>query len=152
MPVRRVSTVESPLLSLQQEINQIFDRFFAGSPFEPFDWPSTLASFRPRVDVSETDTEMVVSAELPGVDEKDIDVSINDHVLTISGERHEEKEDSDRDWYRREQAYGSFHRSIALPAEIDVDKVSASFKRGVLTVTLPKAESSRRKRIEVRAA
>lgn len=150
VPVRREAS-ESPLLSLQQEVNQLFDRFFSGSPFEPFDWPGSLGSFRPRVDVSETDSEMTVSVELPGVEEEDIDVSVNDHVLTISGERHEEKEDRDRDWYRREQAYGSFYRAIPLPG-VEADKVSASFKRGVLTVTLPKSEASRRKRISVRAA
>ena len=152
VPVRRETVDDSPLLSLHQEVDQLFEHFFGGSPFEPFARLSTLAGFSPRVNVSENDVEMTVSAELPGVDEKDIDVAINERVLTISGERHEEKEDTDRDWYRREQSYGSFRRSIALPAEVDVDHVSAAFKHGVLTVSLPKAESSRRKRIAVQAA
>lgn len=150
IPVRR--EVESPVSSLQHEMNQLFDRFFEGFPFEPFDWSGGFASFRPRIDVSETDTEVTVSAELPGVDEDDIDVSVRGDALTISGERREEKEEHDRDYYRREQLYGNFQRTIPLPNGIDTDHVSAAFKRGVLTVHLPKTEAARRKKITVQTS
>ncbi|HEY8514639.1 MAG TPA: Hsp20/alpha crystallin family protein [Candidatus Binatia bacterium] len=150
VPVRR--DVDSPFAALQRDINELFERFFDGFGLEPFDWTHDLGSFRPRLDVSETDTEIQVSAELPGVDEKDIEVSLSDDVLTIKGERREEKEEKEKDYYRREQSYGSFHRSIPLPRGIDPDKVQASFKRGVLTVTLPKTAASQRKKIAVNAA
>ncbi|MEW6269802.1 MAG: Hsp20/alpha crystallin family protein [Thermodesulfobacteriota bacterium] len=150
VPVRR--DVESPFAALQRDMNELFDRFFDGFGLEPLDWTHDLGTFRPRLDVSETDTEIRVSAELPGVDEKDVEVSLSDDVLTIKGERREEHEETEKDWYRREQSYGSFHRSIPLPHGIEADKVEASFKRGVLTVTLPKTASARRKKITVAAA
>jgi HSP20 family protein len=88
--------------------------------------------------VSETDKEIKVSAELPGMDDKDIDVSLTRDALTIKGEKKEEKEDKGKDYYKMERSYGSFTRSIPLPVEVDTDKVQATFKKGVLEITLPK--------------
>jgi len=131
---------EYPFASFQREMNKLFDDFFGGfelSPWAPVERRLT-AAFTPHVDVSETDKEIKVSAELPGMDEKDIDVSLTRDTLTIKGEKKEEKEDKGKDYYRMERSYGSFTRSVPLPVEVDTDKVQASFKKGVLEITLPK--------------
>lgn len=134
VPVRREEY--DPFSLLRQEMNRIFDDFSRGFWLEPF--RSKFDTFSPRVDVSETDREVKITAELPGMDDKDIDVSISKDMLTIKGEKKEEKEDKGKDYYRSERSYGSFSRTIPLPSEIDTDKVKAEFKKGVLTVTVPK--------------
>lgn len=108
----------------------------------------------PSVDVSETDSEVTVSADLPGLEEKDIQVTLDGDVLTLKGERKHEHEEKKKNYHRIEKSYGTFHRSIALPEGIDRDNVKATFKKGVLNVTigkLPGATSSRR-RIAVESA
>lgn len=149
IPVRREEY--DPFPHLRQEINRIFDDFTRGLWLEPFSIKSE--AFSPRVDVTETEKEIKVTAELPGMDDKDIDVSLTKDTLTIKGEKKEEKEDKGKDYYRAERSYGSFSRTIALPAEIDADKVKADFKKGVLTVTMPKtAEAIKEtKKIPIRA-
>lgn len=127
---------ENPFSLLRREMDSLFDNFFRGFDIEPFE--SRLGTFSPRIDIAENDKEIKISAELPGMDEKDIDLSINKELLIIKGEKKEEKEDKGKDYYRMERSYGSFSRSIQLPAEIDTNKVEAMFKKGVLTVTLPK--------------
>lgn len=149
VPVRRAP--DHPFFSLQREMNDLFERMFEGFDLAPVEWPgSTLGAFAPRVDVAETEKEVQVSAELPGIEEKDVEVTLSDGALTIRGERREEKEEKEKDWYRREQSYGSFHRTIALPSEIDPDKVEATFKKGVLKVTLPKAPAAQAKKVSVK--
>ena len=150
---RSLQREEHPFLTLQQEMNRLFDDFFGGRVLEPF---GALGEgwdvFSPQVDVVETDKEIRVSAELPGLDDKDVEVSLSRDVLTISGEKKQEKREKGRDYYRAERSYGSFRRSIPLPAEVDADKVDAVFNKGVLTITLPKkAEAAGRKRITVKA-
>ena len=143
---------EYPLLTFQQEVNRLFDDFFRGAALEPFgalDERWTL--FSPRVDVVETDAEITVSAELPGLDDKDIEVSLSRGQLTISGEKRQEKEQRGRNYYRSERSFGSFRRSIPLPGEVLTDKVDAVFKNGVLTVTLPKKRDKARKRITIKS-
>ena len=138
MEVRR--EWEHPFGSFQREMNRLFDNFFGGfnlSSWAPFE-RGVGQTFTPRVDVSETDKEITVSAELPGMEEKDIDVSLTRDALTIKGEKKEEKEEKGKDYYRMERSYGSFSRSIPLPVEVDTDKVEATFKKGVLEITLPK--------------
>jgi HSP20 family protein len=106
-----------------------------------FGWgPQALAGvgMAPRVDVSATDTEIKIEAELPGVDEKDVEVVLSDGRLTIKGEKKQEKEEKKKDYHMVERSYGSFARSIALPFEADPAKVKATFAKGVLTVTVPK--------------
>jgi len=151
MPVRRE---EFDLFrDFQRQINRLFDDFFSDFPLA-LRWGErglATAEFSPRVDVSETDKEIRVSAELPGMDEKDISVELDDAAVTIRGERKEEKEDKGRNWYCREQSYGSFHRIIPLPTSVDGAKATAKFKRGVLTITVPKREEeeARRKIIKI---
>lgn len=150
VPVRR-ERGEHPLKAFQREFNRLFDDFF-GTPML-FGGAGTFAPM-PRVDVSESDGAYVVSAELPGIDEKDVEVVLADNVLTIRGEKRAEREEKDRNYYLSERSFGSFRRAIPLPAEIDEDKVEAQFTNGVLTVRLPKSAEAQAKtrRIEVKAA
>lgn len=111
---------------------------------------SSLTSWSPKVDVYEESDNIVFELEAPGVDKDNIDISIEDNRLTVQGERSEENVDTDsREYYRSERFYGSFKRSFALPDAIDTENVSASHDNGVLRVTLPKVEQSRRKSIEI---
>ncbi len=135
VPVKRED--ENPFSLLRREMDSLFDNFFRGFDMEPFE--RRMAAFSPKVDVTENDKEIMISAELPGMDEKDIDVSLQNDMLTIKGEKKEEKEDKGKDYYRMERSYGSFSRTIPLPVEVETDKVDAKFKKGVLTVTLPKS-------------
>lgn len=138
VPVRREE--ESPFALLRREMDSLFDNFFRGFDMEPFE--SRLSAFTPKVDVTENDKEIKISAELPGMDEKDIDVSLQKDMLTIKGEKKEEKEDKGKDYYRMERSYGSFSRTIPLPVEVETDKVDAKFKKGVLSITLPKTANA----------
>ncbi len=126
----------NPLTLLRREMNSLFDNFFRGFELEPF--KGHFGTFSPSVDIQESVKDIKVTAELPGVDDKDIDVSLGKDSLTIKGEKQEEKEDRGKDYYRMERSFGSFSRTIPLPAEVDTVKAKAEFKKGVLTVTLPK--------------
>ncbi len=136
LPWRRERAVaeRDPFLALRREVDALFDGFFSefGEPAR------ALKDFDPRVDIKETDKEIHITAELPGVEEKDIDVSVSGDTVTIKGEKHEEKEEKGEDRHRIERSYGAFRRSFSLPCEIDADKAGASFKKGVLSLTLPK--------------
>jgi HSP20 family protein len=134
VPVKREA--EHPFSLLRREMDSLFDNFFRGFDLEPFE--SRMGAFSPKVDVTENEKEIKISAELPGMDEKDIDVSLQNDMLTITGEKKEEKEDTGKDFYRMERSYGSFSRTIPLPVEVETDKVEAKFKKGVLSITLPK--------------
>lgn len=150
VPVKRVE--EHPFLALHRDMNRLFDEFFANFGLAPFGdvWG---AGFSPSVDVMENDKEIRVLAELPGLDENDIEVSLDRNVLTISGEKKEEQEDKGKNYYRVERSYGAFQRTIPLPCEVVADKVDAKFKKGVLTITLPKTEEARKqaRKITVKA-
>jgi HSP20 family protein len=149
LPARREDW--NPFALLRQEMNSLFDNFFSGFAPEPFE--TRLGAFSPRVDIAETDKEIKVTAELPGMDDKDIDVALTKDMLTIKGEKKEEKEEKGKNYYRMERSYGSFSRSIPLPSEIDTNKVKADFKKGILTVTLPKTPQAIKetKKIQVKA-
>jgi HSP20 family protein len=137
VPVRREE--ERSIDALQQDMNRLFDEFFRGFGLAPFGaLGEQWELFSPRVDVVEGDEQIEISAELPGMDEKDIEVSLSRDVLTISGEKREKEERKGENYYHMERSYGSFRRSIPLPCEIDGDKAEAAFKKGVLTITLPK--------------
>ena len=127
---------DNPFSLLKREMDSLFDNFYRGFDIEPFE--SRLGAFSPKVDVTESDKEIKISAELPGMEEKDIDVSLQNDMLTIKGEKKEEKEDKGKDYYRMERSYGSFSRTIPLPVEVETDKVDARFKNGLLSITLPK--------------
>ncbi|HTL52289.1 MAG TPA: Hsp20/alpha crystallin family protein [Planctomycetota bacterium] len=133
---------EYPLLALQRNMNKMFEEFFTGSdmePFEPSRFGFSKGAFTPAVNVADHEKEIEVTAELPGMEEKEIQVSVQDDFLTISGEKKEEKEEKkENGYYRMERHYGSFQRVVALPAEVAADKAEAKFKNGVLHITLPK--------------
>ncbi len=129
-----------PFTFFREEMNRLFDSFFRGFELEPLE--KRFSTFSPSIDISETEKEIVVSAELPGMDEKDIEVSLTKDTLTIKGEKKEEKEEKGKSYYRMERAFGSFSRTIPLPSDIDTDKVVAEYKKGVLTIKLPKTPES----------
>jgi HSP20 family protein len=135
----------SPFLSLHREVNRLFDE-----AFRDFGTPSLFGRMPtwPSVEIIETDAEMRVSAELPGLEEKDVEVLMEDGVLTLRGEKKSQVEDKARQF--SERYYGRFERRIPLGHEVEQDKVSAEFRNGVLTVTLPKsAEAARGRRIPI---
>lgn len=120
---------------------------------EDFDLPGFTTDdggWLPAFDVSETDDEVIVKAELPGMDVKDIDITLTDGLLTIKGERKLEKEDKKENYHRIERRFGSFSRSLNLGASVQADSIEAGYKEGILTVTLPKAEENKPKKIEVK--
>lgn len=141
-----------PLGQLHREIDRMFDEFLgSGQPATPGSGGIVMA---PRMDMAETDDSIEITAELPGVDEKDLDVTVEGDVLTIKGEKKSESEKKKKDYHLIERSYGSFRRSIRLPGIVDPDKVKASFEKGVLKVTLPKPEEAKqnRRRIDVKSA
>jgi HSP20 family protein len=134
--------------SFKTEMDRLFDRFL-----EPV-WRETpaLGEWEPKLDVTEEKDTLTIKAELPGVDQKDINVSIQEGVLTIKGEKHAEKEEKDKRRHRIERSYGAFYRSIVLPSAVDVGKAAATFKDGVITITLPKAPEAKGMMIPVKTA
>jgi HSP20 family protein len=143
----------NPFLTLHREMNRLFDDAFRGFNLAPFGTADRLmngAAVWPNLEISETDHEIKVTAELPGMDEKDVDVELANGVLSISGEKKTETQDEGR--FMSERYYGRFQRRIPVEG-IDQDRVTASFKKGVLTVVLPKTEEARRdvKRIAIKA-
>lgn len=153
-----------PFENLRREVDRLFqdfDRTFWPSPFrlptfdiEPFWRREQGWGALPAVDIVEKDDAYEVSAELPGMDEKNVEVKLANDVLTIRGEKQDEKEEKRKDYYLHERHFGSFERSFAVPEGVDADKIAASFKKGVLTVTLPKKPEARKpvKKIEVKAS
>lgn len=140
---------DQPLSTLQREMNRLFDDFFTRDYFvEPF---RGMGEWRPALDIAETDTAVVVKAELPGLDSKDVEVSLSGDVLTIKGDKKEEKEEKTKSFHRVERTYGSFQRSVRLPSAVRADQVDATFRNGVLTITLPKAEQARSKTVKIKA-
>lgn len=132
---------------MRREMDRLWDSFFEGKPArrarEEGEW-------LPSLDVSETKGDLVVKAELPGIDPKDIDISLNEGVLTIKGEKKQEKEEKEEGYHLIERSYGSFTRSIRLPQEVQSEKINASYKNGVLKITLPKSEEAKKKEIKIK--
>jgi HSP20 family protein len=143
-----------PFENLRHEIDRLFDDFGDGFWRSPFRRTEAAFGAMPAVDVSETDKAYEITAELPGMDEKNVDVKVANGLLSIKGEKQEEKEEKKKDYYRRERSFGSFERSFSVPDGVDSDKIEASFKKGVLTVTLPKSADAQKaeKKIAVKAA
>lgn len=135
--------------TFKREIDRIFDRFLSWSPFER---EVSELSWYPSVDVSETPTDVIVKAEIPGVDPKDIEVTICGDSLTIKGERKKEEEQKDENYHRIERSYGAFARTLKLPVEVDQEKAEAVYKDGVLKLTLPKIKPEPAKKIEIKTA
>ncbi len=153
MPARREN--ESPVMAIQNEMNRMFDQFF-NDPFTLLSVPTlrSVADFMPRIDVSETDASMQVTAELPGMDEKDIQLSLENDSLIISGEKKNDVEEKGKNYHRVERSYGSFQRVIPLVSEIQSDKVEATFRNGVLNITLPKTPAAAKQshKIEIKSS
>jgi len=134
-----------PFMALQREMNRLFQEFntgFDSAPWSASGGEGELGNWIPRVNVSDNEKEVTVTAELPGMAEKDIDVSLTKNTLTIKGEKKSESEEKDKNLFRRERVYGSFLREIELPSEVETDKVEAQFKNGVLSVKLPKSKAA----------
>jgi HSP20 family protein len=153
---RRALSVWQPFESLRDEVDRIFEEFtrgFGGLPMarrlfdiEPFGRVERAFAIRaPAVDFVEKEKEYRITVELPGIDEKDIAVSIADDVMTIKGEKKEEKEEKEENYYLSERRYGAFQRSFQLPSGVDHAKIEAGFQKGVLTVTLPKTPEAQKK-------
>lgn len=153
---------QSPFDALHRQVNQLFDAFgyngwpssFGSTSFglEP-GWLTETATV-PAVDIVEKDNAYEITADLPGIDEKNIEVQLNNGRLTIRGEKAEEKQEKKKDYFLQERHVGSFERSFAIPEAVDGDKISATFNRGVLTVSLPKKPEAKNqvKKIDVRTA
>ncbi len=138
-----------PLERLRREIDRLFegfgDGFFRGSPFDAdlFSGGQSLFPAMPAVDVTETEKAYEITAKLPGIDEKSVEVTVADDVLTISGEKRNETRQEHKGYYTHERSFGSFQRSFAVPENVDPDKIRTTFKNGVLSVTLPKSADAR---------
>ena len=135
------------LMNIRDEMSRLFDNFFAGLPERGKELLG--GEWSPSVDVSETDEEVVVTAELPGVKQDEVDITITDDVLTLKGEKKEEKEVKEKNYHRVERTYGSFQRSIGLPTGVEAGKAKATYKDGVLCITIPKAEEAKPKQIKI---
>ena len=132
------------LSALQGQLNRLFNESFRNSGEE-----SALTTWAPAVDIFETPNELVVKADLPDVNEKDIDVCVENNLLTIRGERKFEKSVSEENYLRVERTYGAFSRSFSLPNTVNAETIGAEYKNGVLTVTLPKREESKPRQVKV---
>ena len=132
----------------RRELDNLYDRFF-----EPHFLPSSYlfgeGKWDPTIDISEGRKDITVKAEIPGIEAKDFDISIDGRLLTIKGEKKQERKQKEETYYRVERSYGYFNRTIELPAEVDPDKVEAKYKRGILKIKLQKAEEYETKRIKV---
>ncbi len=132
-----------PSTSLQKEMNRLLDDFLRR---EDFFHPGNY----PLLDISETYNNIIVKAELPGIAPKDVDVSTSGDILTIKGEKKEEKEQKGKHFHRVERSYGSFSRTISLPKSVNIDAVKAEYKNGILEINLPKIEEAKARKIEVK--
>ena len=143
MPIlRRTGLVRRPSWDL-------FDRFF-----EDFELPMRFGEereFTPAFDVSETEKELIVKAEVPGMDKKDININLSEGLLTITGEKKHEKKEEGENYHCVERCYGKFSRTMRLPTEVETEKVDAVYKDGILTITLPKPETVKPKKIEIKS-
>ena len=132
---------------MRKEMDRLWDSFFEGGLRRRAEGGG---EWLPSLDVSETKNELVVKAEVPGMDPKDIDISLSDGMLTIKGEKKQEKEEKEADYHLVERSYGAFTRSVQLPKEVQSEKINASYKNGILKITLPKSEEAKKKEIKIK--
>ena len=141
--------------AFQRHMDRMFEDF-AGGRFSRMEFPEFGRRFEmlPSLDQTEGDNAYYIAVELPGMDEEDIQVTLSDDMLTIRGEKKADDEAKGKDFYRSERSYGTFRRTVALPGEIDIEKIDAKFTKGVLKITLPKTEEAKEqvRKIEVKAA
>jgi HSP20 family protein len=158
----RVVGGTDPFTALRRQVDHLFDDFTSGLWGLPFgrgmlDLSRGMlagSAVTPQIDVKETPDSFQVTAELPGLAEKDVTLTIADNVLTLKGEKKAEREEKNENYYLSERSFGSFTRSVQLPATVDQDKVTAKFDKGILTIALPKVEEAktREKKIEIKSA
>lgn len=134
------------LMGFQEDINKLFDDFFHRMPSRT---GLLEGAWNPTVDIAETDDEVTVKVELPGVPQDNVKVSITDNVLTIKGEKKQESEEKQQNYHKTECCYGAFHRAFTLPTTVQSESTKASFKDGVLKVTIPKTEEVKPKDIAI---
>jgi HSP20 family protein len=149
---RDLTTGEDPFTAMRREMDRLFDDMTRSMSLAR---PAFgMGAMAPRVDVKETDKAIEVHAELPGVADKDVEVQLADGLLTIRGEKRQDREEKEKSYYLMERSYGSFMRQIPLPVEVEEDKVEAKFDKGVLTVVLPKSAraEAKTKKIEIKPA
>jgi HSP20 family protein len=145
---RGIVAPANPFMSLQREIDRLFDDFTRGFPT----FGNGKADLLPSMDVTETDKQIEITSELPGLEEKDVQINVADNLLTIRGEKKAEKEEKDKDYRLIERSYGSFERTLELPDGVNTDAIQASIAKGVLKVTVPKPAPAQSKKIDVKAA
>lgn len=149
--VRRDAKYNAPVSRLQSDLNQIFDSFFSGGLSS---WPGSSEAgglrFAPTVNVSENKDAILVRAELPGLEAKDLDIQVEDDVLVLKGEKKAEKTEENENYHYNEVSYGSFIRRIALPARVDSERAEANLDKGVLKLKLPKVAGAATKQIKVK--
>jgi len=131
---------------MRREMDRFWDSFFERGPTKA----EVGGEFLPALDLAEKDNELVVKCEVPGLEPKDIDISLSDGVLTIRGEKKQEREEKEADYHLVERSYGTFTRSIQLPKEVQSDKISASYKNGILKINLPKSEEAKKKEVKIK--
>jgi HSP20 family protein len=131
---------------MKRDMDRLWESFFEKGTLRGEDGREWL----PSLDVAETKNEIVVKAEVPGLEPKDIDISLSDGLLTIKGEKKQEREEKEENYHLVERSYGSFARSIRLPNEVRSDKINASYKNGVLKVVLPKSEEAKKKEVKIK--
>jgi HSP20 family protein len=136
------------LVSIQDELNRLFGRTFTGSEGMR---PTASGQWMPPMDVFETQDKIVATLELPGIEPKEVEVSVEDSTLTVTGQRDFASESNEENYHRVERRYGSFMRSITLPQTVDTERVNARFDKGVLTIEVPKIERAKPKKIEIEA-
>jgi len=152
--LRQERSEENPVMELHREMNRLFEEFF-GDLETGLAWPgstglrSKAGTGTVRVDVSENDKEIRVTADVPGMEEKDIDVELSDNLLTIRGEKVQERDEKKDDYHLVERSYGSFERSIPLPGGLEEEKAKANFKNGVLSITVPKSAEAKANRKQI---
>ena len=132
----------------RREIDNLYDRFFEPN-FLPSSYIFGEGKWDPTIDISEGRKDITVKAEIPGIETKDFDISIDGRLLTIKGEKKQEQKEEEETYYRVERSYGYFNRTIQLPAEVNPDKVDATYKRGILKIKLRKSKENESKRIKI---
>ena len=150
MMLTKYDRTRDTLLEPIRSMDRFFDEFFGRFMDWPRVWEEDSVVWAPRMDVKETKNAFEIKADLPGMKKEDIKISIEDGVLTIKGERRYEEEQKDEDRYYMERAFGTFSRSFTLPTKVNEKDIKATYKDGVLSITLPKAEDAKPKEIEIR--
>jgi HSP20 family protein len=143
----RALTPGTGLSIMKKEMDRVFDRFWD----EDFPQLPSMGHWAPAMDVSETKDAVMVKAEVPGMESKDIQLSLQDQILTLKGEKKQEREETEEHYYRMERSYGAFVRTVRLPATVDGSKAAATFKNGLLKVTLPKSATAKGTTIPIKA-